>query len=37
MVTRKCPQCGSTWHSADESGTWICPKCGAEIPPPKKD
>lgn len=35
MVSRNCPQCGSTWYSADDSGTWICPECGAQIPPEK--
>jgi len=35
MVSRNCPQCGSTWYSADDSGIWICPECGAQIPPEK--
>jgi len=33
MISRQCPKCDYTWYSADESGTWICEKCGAEMPP----
>ncbi len=32
MEIRKCPLCGSTWHSAVSEGVWICNKCGAKIP-----
>lgn len=33
MVTRKCPNCGSVWYSADTlSEYWDCQKCGTQIP-----
>lgn len=35
MISRQCPACGITWHSADESNSWLCEKCGAEMPPAK--
>lgn len=33
MISRKCPQCGTAWHSSDEESTWVCEKCGCAIPP----
>lgn len=33
MISRTCPECASTWYSADTIGVWICPGCGAEIYP----
>lgn len=33
MVIRECPKCCSAWYSADQSSTWVCPKCGLNIPP----
>ena len=31
MIMRRCQVCGSEWFSADETGDWICDKCGAII------
>lgn len=32
MDKRKCPKCGSVWHSADTITPWRCTKCGKLIP-----
>jgi len=32
MTSRKCPACGTEWHSADTFTTWTCQKCGCGIP-----
>lgn len=37
MVSRICPQCGLPWYSAAAEETWICPECGAKIPPQEVD
>ena len=34
MTSRKCPNCGAEWYSADTITTWICDDCGAEMPVP---
>lgn len=37
MISRTCPECSSTWYSADTFGVWICPGCGAKIFPQEDD
>lgn len=34
MQRRVCPECGNQVYSADESSTWECCYCGAELLPP---
>jgi len=36
MISRQCPRCGKTSHSAGELVPWICPYCQMEIPPEKR-
>ena len=36
MTSRKCPNRGAEWYSADTFMVWICEKCGAEMPVPGK-